>query len=129
MHQKSFWEVNYTLLLLIFGLLGVSLLKCSLNKHYSLVIHYNVGDSEIDQLFKIFRLLGTPTNEDWKEVETLPDYKPNFPHWPAKDLKTVFPKLEDTGIDLMEQLLTYSPGLRISAKRALLHEYFEDLEE
>ena len=92
-------------------------------------VYILIGDSEIDQLFRIFRLLGTPKNDDWKDVESLPDYKPNFPHWPAKDLKIVFPELEESGIDLMEQLLIYSPGLRISAKRALLHGYFEDLDE
>lgn len=29
------------------------------------------GDSEIDQLFKIFRVLGTPTEETWPGVSQL----------------------------------------------------------
>jgi serine/threonine protein kinase len=33
------------------------------------------GDSEIDELFKIFRALGTPTEEMWPGVTSLPDYK------------------------------------------------------
>ena len=37
------------------------------------------GDSEIDQLFKIFRVLGTPTSEVWPEVEKLEDYQQEFP--------------------------------------------------
>ena len=37
------------------------------------------GDSEIDQIFKIFRVLGTPTSEIWPGVEELPDYKEDFP--------------------------------------------------
>ena len=37
------------------------------------------GDSEIDQIFKIFRVLGTPTSEIWPGVEELPDYKKDFP--------------------------------------------------
>ena len=37
------------------------------------------GDSEIDQLFKIFRVLGTPTSEVWPDVEKLEDYKHEFP--------------------------------------------------
>lgn len=32
------------------------------------------GDSEIDQLFKIFQVLGTPNEENWPEVTNLPDY-------------------------------------------------------
>ena len=41
------------------------------------------GDSEIDELFKIFRLLGTPDDASWPGVTTLPDYKDTFPRWPA----------------------------------------------
>ena len=37
------------------------------------------GDSEIDQIFKIFRVLGTPTSDIWPGVEELPDYKEDFP--------------------------------------------------
>src|SRR5271167_988615 len=36
------------------------------------------GDSEIDQLFKIFRQLGTPTDDVWNGVTTLADYKHTF---------------------------------------------------
>ncbi|KAJ5122758.1 hypothetical protein N7526_009695 [Penicillium atrosanguineum] len=36
------------------------------------------GDSEIDEIFKIFRLLGTPDEESWPGVTTLPDYKSTF---------------------------------------------------
>ena len=44
------------------------------------------GDSEIDQLFKIFQLLGTPTEEIWSGVTALPDYQPHFPRWRPSDL-------------------------------------------
>ncbi|CEG64360.1 Putative CMGC/CDK/CDC2 protein kinase [Rhizopus microsporus] len=37
------------------------------------------GDSQIDQLFKIFRALGTPTEEMWPGVTALPDFNNNFP--------------------------------------------------
>eukprot|EP01018_Ginkgo_biloba_P020448 Gb_39785 [translate_table: standard] len=42
------------------------------------------GDSEIDELFKIFRVLGTPNEETWPGVTSLPDFKSAFPKWPAK---------------------------------------------
>ena len=32
------------------------------------------GDSEVDQLLTIFRLLGTPTPEMWPELARLPGY-------------------------------------------------------
>jgi cyclin-dependent kinase len=36
------------------------------------------GDSEIDQIFKIFSVLGTPDENSWPGVTALPDYKPTF---------------------------------------------------
>lgn len=33
------------------------------------------GDSEIDELFRIFRLMGTPNEEVWPGVSSLPDFK------------------------------------------------------
>ena len=33
------------------------------------------GDSEIDQLFRIFRVLRTPTDQIWPGVTSFPDYK------------------------------------------------------
>ncbi|KAI8903027.1 kinase-like domain-containing protein, partial [Powellomyces hirtus] len=59
------------------------------------------GDLEIDELFRIFRILGTPNEETWPNVSALPDYKPTFPVWGRKDLKTVVPKLDADGIDLL----------------------------
>lgn len=82
------------------------------------------GDSEIDQIFKIFKVLGTPTEEVWPEVTYLADFKPTFPKWRKQDLAKLVPTLDKNGIDLLEQLLTYDPANRISAKRALLHPYF-----
>jgi len=84
------------------------------------------GDSEIDQIFKIFRILGTPNEEVWPSVSTLPDYKPTFPQWSRQDLVKVVPPLDDTGIDLLKRTLTYDTSKRLSAKRALLHPYFAD---
>ena len=44
---------------------------------------------EIDEIFKIFRLLGTPTVETWPGVQDLPDYKECFPKWSPKPLHEV----------------------------------------
>ncbi|XP_024371211.1 cell division control protein 2 homolog isoform X1 [Physcomitrium patens] len=60
------------------------------------------GDSEIDELFKIFRTLGTPNEEVWPGVTSLPDFKTAFPKWPPKPLSSVVPSLEPAGIDLLE---------------------------
>lgn len=84
------------------------------------------GDSEIDQLFRIFRTMGTPDEISWPGVSQLPDYKPTFPKWTGSDFKEMFPKLEKDGMDLLLDLMTYDPAKRISAKKALHHKYFSE---
>lgn len=94
------------------------------------------GDSEIDEIFKIFRsvaspsiqplsqlthslpsVLGTPDEEDWPGVTTLPDYKPTFPQWSAQSLEKVVSGLDRAGLDLLAQCLVYDPANRISGER------------
>lgn len=84
------------------------------------------GDSEIDQLFKIFRSLGTPDDDVWPDVSQLPDYKPQFPKWQAKEMRELCPKVDEFGLDLLKRMLVYPPHSRVSAKDALRHRYFED---
>ncbi|XP_072501862.1 cyclin-dependent kinase 3 isoform X1 [Notamacropus eugenii] len=82
------------------------------------------GDSEIDQLFRIFRTLGTPSEAMWPGVTQLPDYKGSFPKWTKKSIEEIVPSLDPEGKDLLMQLLQYDPNRRISAKAALTHHYF-----
>jgi serine/threonine protein kinase len=82
------------------------------------------GDSEIDQLFRIFRTLGTPTEESWRGCTALPDFKSNFPQWNKQDLKKIIPGADKLAIDLLEQMLIYEPNHRICARMALQHQYF-----
>lgn len=84
------------------------------------------GDSEIDEIFKIFRILGTPTESEWPGVTSFPDFKASFPKWSRQDIATVVTNLDDEGLDLLDALLVYDPAARISAKQAILHEYFQD---
>ena len=42
------------------------------------------GDSEIDEIYKIFRQLGTPNEDVWPGVTQLPDWNPAFPKWCVK---------------------------------------------
>ena len=90
------------------------------------------GDSEIDEIFKIFRLLGTPNEVLWQGVSQLPDYKTNFPKWQPKSLREAVPhpeRLNDAGLDLVAQMLAYTPNQRIVAKDALEHPYFHGLDK
>lgn len=87
------------------------------------------GDSEIDQLFKIFRILSTPTEETWPGVSELPDFKPSFPMWKGNNLATSCKALDANGLDLLQKMLIYMPSQRISAKAILEHPYFDDLDK
>nr|AAB28423.1 Cdc2D57 product {P element-induced G to R mutation at residue 148} [Drosophila melanogaster, Peptide Mutagenesis, 297 aa] [Drosophila melanogaster]AAP13987.1 cdc2-like kinase [Drosophila melanogaster] len=82
------------------------------------------GDSEIDQLFRMFRILKTPTEDIWPGVTSLPDYKNTFPCWSTNQLTNQLKNLDANGIDLIQKMLIYDPVHRISAKDILEHPYF-----
>eukprot|EP00038_Savillea_parva_P029477 m.71404 g.71404 ORF g.71404 m.71404 type:complete len:379 (+) comp8705_c0_seq2:280-1416(+) len=85
------------------------------------------GDSEIDQLFQIYRVLGTPTKSEWPDIKDLPDYKASFPTWEPKALTEVVTGLDEQGESLLQQLLVYDSMHRATARQALQHPYFDDL--
>jgi len=59
------------------------------------------GDSEIDQLYRIFRTLGTPNEGNWPGVSKLKDYKKTFPNWNSSPLSNFLPNLDYQGLDLI----------------------------
>ncbi|XP_065351367.1 cyclin-dependent kinase 1-like [Cloeon dipterum] len=87
------------------------------------------GDSEIDQLFRIFRILRTPNEDIWPGVSQLPDYKATFPQWSQNTLASYVPTMDAKGIDLMQKMLAFNPMGRVSAKVAVKHPYFDDLDK
>jgi len=88
------------------------------------------GDSEIDQLFRIFRVLRTPSEDLWPGVTQLPDFKVHFPTWTKKCLdEQMDGHLDSNGLDLLDKMLIFDPAKRISAKQCLQHPYFDDLDK
>jgi cyclin-dependent kinase 2 len=85
------------------------------------------GDSEIDQLFRIFRTLGTPNETVWPGIGQFPDYKATFPQWLRQDIVKIVSPMEPDAIDLLIKMLIYDPNQRITAKKALSHRYFKDV--
>jgi serine/threonine protein kinase len=82
------------------------------------------GDSEVDQLFKIFQQLGTPSAAEWPGASQLPDWGASFPRFRKRSWAAVAPRLCDQGRDLLARMLVYDPARRISAAEALAHPYF-----
>ncbi|KAM8970746.1 LOW QUALITY PROTEIN: cyclin-dependent kinase 11B-like [Sarcophilus harrisii] len=85
------------------------------------------GKSEIGQINKIFKKLGTPTEEIWPGYNDLPVVKNvTFEHHPYNKLRTRFGALlSDQGFKLMNELLIYDPRMRIKAQRSLAR-YFRE---
>ena len=84
------------------------------------------GDSEVDQIYKIFKLLGTPTETVWPNVNELPSFHFDLPKWEPKSLNQIL-KTDSSFIDLVQKMLVYDPSKRISAKRALNHKFLAGL--
>ncbi|XP_050307821.1 cyclin-dependent kinase 2-like [Anthonomus grandis grandis] len=83
------------------------------------------GDSEIDQLYKIFRIMGTPQEDDWPGVQLLPDFKAAFPKWLPKNLRDIV-KFNNTEEEiLLKEMLTYDPAKRKTAKELLKYNYLK----
>ncbi|KAI8829990.1 cyclin-dependent kinase 5 [Chytriomyces hyalinus] len=85
------------------------------------------GQSIRDQLLKIFKLMGTPTEATWPKIAELPEYRTDFPMYERGNIAELVPKLDANGVDLLCKLLEYVPEKRISAEKALLHPYFDGM--
>lgn len=92
------------------------------------------GKTELDQLDKIFRILGMPNEDIWPGFLKLPGAKPKFVKHRYNRLREEFPAtsfigspvLSDAGFRLLNSLLTYDPKQRITASDALKHEWFSE---
>ena len=87
------------------------------------------GDCEIDQIFKIFQMYGTPTEKTWPGITKLPEFKLTFPQFKPKGLEAYNTNLDPVGLDLLSKMIQQDPCKRISAKQALRHPYFDNLDK
>jgi glycogen synthase kinase 3 beta len=103
------------------------------------------GESGIDQLVEIIKVLGTPTRDQIRTMN--PNYMEHKfpqikPHPFSKvefystdknalslKLKQVFRKADQNAIDLISKLLEYTPTQRLSAIEAMVHPFFDEIRD
>lgn len=91
------------------------------------------GDSDIEQLDRVFGFLGDPHEGCWPGVAALPDFVPfkgtagatlsGTPGY-AKVIQRIVPRVPDSAAAIMARLLAYAPSTRPTAAAALNHAYF-----
>uniref|UniRef100_A0A915DQT4 Cyclin-dependent kinase 7 n=1 Tax=Ditylenchus dipsaci TaxID=166011 RepID=A0A915DQT4_9BILA len=82
------------------------------------------GESDLDQLVQIYKLLGTPTEEDWPNITSLPDFIKIKETGDGFDLKGVFTAAGNDLIELISQCFRFDPLKRWTATQALQSQYF-----
>lgn len=88
------------------------------------------GMSQVDQLFKIFSKLGTPTAASWPAFTSQPYFSDcMFPEWDVsgsseQSLAPFFPSISSSELDLLERCLRCCPEKRSTAAQLLVHPAF-----
>lgn len=85
------------------------------------------GDSGVDQLVEIIKVLGTPTREQIREMN--PNYTEfKFPQIKSHPWQKVFrQRTPEDAITLVSRLLEYTPSARITPLQACAHKFFDEL--
>ena len=81
-----------------------------------------------DQLLRIFKVLGTPSEATWPGVSALPEFNPDCAMYPPLPLEAIIPDMEPDGYDLFAKMCAYQPEKRVTCEEALKHPFFADVQ-
>eukprot|EP00937_MAST-01D_sp_MAST-1D-sp2_P004239 g4239.t1 len=83
------------------------------------------GQNDIDQIYRVLQVLGSPTAASWPGHEQLPDYgKISFPQMAPFGLERVLAAAPEDARRLCASLLSWDPRRRHAARNALQHRFF-----
>eukprot|EP00471_Norrisiella_sphaerica_P004587 CAMPEP_0184487304 /NCGR_PEP_ID=MMETSP0113_2-20130426/9729_1 /TAXON_ID=91329 /ORGANISM="Norrisiella sphaerica, Strain BC52" /LENGTH=626 /DNA_ID=CAMNT_0026869561 /DNA_START=429 /DNA_END=2309 /DNA_ORIENTATION=- len=84
-----------------------------------------------DQLSVIFDVLGTPSRQEIKALlsERARTYLSSLAPKPARDLCSLFPGADPLALNLLSNLLKFSPSERLTADEALRHRYHSEIRD
>jgi serine/threonine protein kinase len=88
------------------------------------------GKNNQDQIRRIFKVLGTPSMELLNYLTNgsgIPEWIGQLSFYEPYPWDQLFPSLPPSGLNLIARMLDYRPAMRISAKEALEHSFFDDL--
>ncbi|WZZ35346.1 hypothetical protein YC2023_018747 [Brassica napus] len=86
------------------------------------------GKTEVEQLHKIFKLCGSPTEDYWRKLKLPPSaaFRPALPY--GRRVAEMFKDLPTNVLSLLEALLSIDPDRRGSAAKALESEQYFNTE-
>ncbi|KAI6223466.1 Cell division protein kinase 7 [Aphelenchoides besseyi] len=88
-------------------------------------VPFFAGESDLDQLCKIYSVLGIPTDEEWPERKELHDYV-IINESGRIELSTIFTAASPALIQLMGHCLKVNPNHRCTCTVALQSDYFQE---
>eukprot|EP00050_Salpingoeca_kvevrii_P006979 m.293009 g.293009 ORF g.293009 m.293009 type:complete len:610 (-) comp12716_c0_seq1:233-2062(-) len=83
------------------------------------------GSSEMDEIFKVTAVLGTPSQTEWPEgLKLAKAMNFRFPQMSATPLRNLIPMASANALDLMRDMMLWAPEKRPTCSQALRHEFF-----
>lgn len=84
------------------------------------------GESSIDQIYEIAKVIGSPSDDDLKSFQHSQNLHVDIPA--EKSIAEVMPRHTPKDlIDLLTSIFVYNPGKRPTATECMQHRYFDDL--